>query len=70
MKDQLEAELSQWCGVKHRYTTGGKHEKLIIEVGDRSRALPFTKTRTDFRGQRNKISDLRRALRDLGAEKL
>lgn len=71
MKKVLEAELAKWRGVvAHRYETGGKHTKLVVETASGSRFLPFTNTKTDPRGELNKISDLRRVLRELGAEKV
>lgn len=70
MKRELETELAKWKGVVgHHFESGGKHPRLVVWTAGGRRFLPYTTTHIDPRGMRNKISDLRRVLRELGAEK-
>lgn len=67
----LLAELEQWDGVTdHRFEMGGKHQKLIVETASGSRFVTLSLTASDFRATKNKVSDLRKVLRELGAEKV
>lgn len=64
-------ELEKWDGViDHRFEKGGKHTRLIVETAQGSRFLTLSLTASDFRATKNKVSDLRKVLRELGAEKV
>lgn len=66
----LLAELEQWDGVTdHRFEMGGKHQRLIVETARGRRFVTLSLTASDFRATKNKVSDLRKVLRDLGARK-
>lgn len=67
----LLAELEKWDGVTdHRFEYGGKHQRLIVETASGSRFVTLSLTASDFRATKNKVSDLRKVLRELGAEKV
>lgn len=67
----LLAELEQWNGVTgHSFERGSKHSRLIVETARGSRFLTLSLTASDFRATKNKVSDLRKVLRGLGAEKV
>ncbi len=67
----LLAELEQWDGViGHGFERGSKHSRLIVETARGSRFVTLSLTASDFRATKNKVSDLRRVLRELGAEKV
>ena len=67
----LLSELEKWDGiVGHSFERGGKHSRLIVETAAGSRFLTLSLTASDFRATKNKVSDLRRVLRELGAEKV
>ena len=66
----LLAELEKWNGlIGHRFEHGGKHQRLVIETETGSRFVTLSLTASDFRATKNKVSDLRKVLRELGAEK-
>ena len=68
-KRSLIDELSNWHGIKdYRFERGGKHRKLVIETVSGSRFITFSITPSDKRAERNRIADLRKILRELGAE--
>lgn len=67
----LLTELEQWDGViDHRFEYGGKHQRLIVETASGRRFVTLSLTASDFRATKNKICDLRKVLRELGAEKV
>lgn len=67
----LLAELDKWSGViGRRFEHGGKHQRLVIETETGSRFVTLSLTASDFRATKNKVSDLRKVLRALGAEKV
>lgn len=61
----MESVLEQHPNVQWAIEGGGKHHKMVLSKGNRKRFVPFSVTNTDYRGMRNKISDLKRALREL-----
>lgn len=63
----LEAELSKWTGFTWDYQNGGKHTKIVLRVGDRRRCCPFSKTPVCRRSLLNNVTQLRRALNEIGA---
>lgn len=60
-------ELQNWRDVAHEIRRGGKHPRIVLTHGGKSRFVTFSGTRSDRRGVLNKISDVRAALRALGA---
>lgn len=66
----LLGELDRWHGViGRRFEFGGKHLRLYIETEKGSRFVALSLTASDRRATKNKVSDLRKVLRELGAEK-
>lgn len=69
-KKELIKELGKWSGVtSHNFERGGKHERLVVATEKGSRFVAMSLTASDHRATQNKISDLRKVLRELGAEK-
>lgn len=67
-KRSLLDELSNWQGIKdYRFETGGKHRKFVIETLAGSRFITLSVSPSDGRAARNRITDLRKILRELGA---
>lgn len=67
-KRGLLDELSNWKGVKdYRFEMGGKHRKLVVETVSGSRFITFSVSPSDGRAARNRITNLRKILRELGA---
>lgn len=72
MKEQqkmLEAELSKWAGFTWEYEHGGRHKRVVLRNGDRRRICPFSLTPVGRRELLNNVTQLRRALNDIGATK-
>lgn len=69
LEELIEKEVSKWAGVRLEFTTKNKHPRAVLEYNGQSKFVPYTKTRTDYRGQRNKIADIRRVCSELGATK-
>jgi len=67
--DKLHKELRAWPGVTYEVDNTSHHPKLRVRYAGTERFLPFSSTSVDERGVRNKVSQLRRLLRELGAEK-
>lgn len=67
--DFLKRELERWSGVEYGVEDVRPHPKLRIEYAGARRFLPFSSTRVDRRGLLNKVTELRRMLRDMGAER-
>lgn len=67
--DFLKRELERWSGVEYGVEDVRPHPKLHIEYAGARRFLPFSSTRVDRRGILNKVTELRRTLRDMGAER-
>ena len=67
-KRSLLDELSNWQGIKdYRFETGGKHRKFVVETSTGSRFITLSVSPSDGRAARNRITDLRKILRELGA---
>lgn len=67
--ESLEKELSHWPGVQHRAEHKGRHPKLWIAYRGEERFLPFSSTKVGHYGLMQKVTQLRRTLRELGAER-
>ena len=70
MEKRIRKELSAWTGVDYRLERGGKHKAFVLQAraGRRRRRLQFTATQTDRRGVLNKLTELRRVLREIGVQ--
>jgi hypothetical protein len=70
IRKELEKELGRWSGITgHSFKQIGKHPRLVINTADDSRFVTMSLTASDHRATKNKIGDLRKVLRELGAEK-
>lgn len=66
--DAVDAELERWPGVTWTRICRGKHPAVVVTFGSVSRAVGYSGTPSDSRrGLDKHLTDLRRALRDLGA---
>lgn len=69
-KEELVRELGRWSGITgHHFEKGGKHLRLVVNTANASRFVTMSLTASDHRATKNKIGDLRKVLRELGAEK-
>lgn len=69
-KEELIRELGRWSGITgHRFEQTRKHVRLVVNTANASRFVTMSLTASDHRATKNKIGDLRKVLRELGAEK-
>ncbi len=66
--EQLEKELSRWPGVNYRAEHAGRHPKLWVEYKGEKRFVPYSSTKVGHYGLMQKVTQLRRVLREMGAE--
>ena len=66
---ELVKELNKWKDVEFRIENSGKHVKFYLTVNNKSRFVLLSKTISDFRGKYNQVSDVRKTLIKLGAQK-
>ena len=66
---RLDREIEAWPGATRAYTHRAKHRCLTLEFRGRTRSLIHPTTPGDHRGVLNKISEIRRTLTMLGAER-
>jgi len=61
--DAVEAELAQWPGVQYRRENRGKHNALVLQVGEVSRFVVYPTSPSDSRrGQQNHLGDVHRTM--------
>lgn len=65
----LVKELDKWNNVGVRIEPCKKHIKVFLTVSDNTRFVLFSKTPSDWRGKHRQVSDVRKTLIQLGAEK-
>lgn len=65
----LIKELNKWKDVGVRLDPCKKHIKVHLTVNNKSRFVLFSKTPSDWRGKHRQVSDVRKTLIELGAEK-
>jgi hypothetical protein len=61
----IDRELQNHPHVQYDYEMRGKHPSVVLKVGGRQKFVVFTSTKTDYRGERNKICEIRRAIREI-----
>jgi hypothetical protein len=66
--EQMEKELARWPGVNHRVERSGRHPRVWVEYRGEKRFVPFSSTKVGHYGIMQKITQLRRVLREIGAE--
>lgn len=67
--EQLEKELKRWPGVRHRAEHSGRHPKLWVEYAGAERFVPFSLTKVGKYGIMQKVTQLRRTLKAIGAHR-
>lgn len=68
-KMAYDRELAQYPGVRWSYGWTKKHQKLVLVFNGQQRTHIFSTSTGDQRARQAGVSDVRRTLRDLGAEK-
>jgi hypothetical protein len=68
MESAIDAEISRWPGVTAHREHGGKHYRLVLNYGGKSRFVTYPCTPSDWRGHYNRIGDIRKTLAELGAK--
>lgn len=64
----LEKELRHWPGVRYRVDTSGRHPRLRVQYGTAERFVPYSFTKVGKYGVMQKLTQLRRTLREIGAD--
>jgi hypothetical protein len=67
--EAIEAEVAEWPGVKVQFVEGSKHPRAKLAFEGKFLSVTFSGTPSDRRSTLNTLSDLRRSLRTLGAER-
>lgn len=65
---QLEKELKRWPAVEYTVELSGRHPRIIVRYGGVERFVPFSSTKVGHYGLMQKVTQLRRTLREIGAE--
>lgn len=65
----LEQELSRWTGFQWSYEHGGRHKKIVLQKEGQRRICPFSLTPVCRRSLLNNVTQLRRALNEIGAQR-
>lgn len=65
----MEKELVRWPGVNHRAEHGTRHPRLWIEFRGEKRFVPFSSTQVGKYGLMQKLTQLRRVLKEIGAQR-
>lgn len=68
--DPVETEIERWPGVTFRREVRAKHFALVLTFNGASKFLIYPATGSDRRGVLNHLTDLRAALRELGAVRI
>lgn len=66
----IEREVAQWPGVTLRFGNRRKHREAVLMYQDRERFVMYCSSPSDSRrGMKIKIAEVRRVLKELGAQK-
>lgn len=68
--EQLEKELRKWPGVNYRAEHTGKHPRLWVNYKGVEQFIPYSFTKVGKYGVMQKLTQLRRTLKELGAERV
>jgi hypothetical protein len=66
---KIDAELAEWPGVAYRREGGRKHQRLYLSFDGRERFVVYPSSPSEYRGLQNKITDIRKELTGLGANR-
>lgn len=69
LQEAIEREVAEWPDVAVEFADGGKHPKAKLTFGGKMLAVPFSGTSGSGRIVHHTLTDVRRALRKLGAER-
>lgn len=64
--EYLKKELKRWPGVEHRVEHSGRHPRLWLEYQGERKFVPFSSTKVGRYGLMQKVTQLRRTLREIG----
>lgn len=67
--EMMEKELARWPGVTHRAEYSGRHPRLWVTYRGIERFIPFSCTKVGHYGLMQKVTQLRRLLTKMGAER-
>jgi hypothetical protein len=67
LEQAIEREVAEWPGASVAFAEGSKHPKAKLKFADLTIAVVYSSTPSDVRGILNTVSDVRRALKKLGA---
>jgi hypothetical protein len=65
----LRKELECWRGVAYSVDKTGRHPRLWVECSGQKRFIFFSSTTVGKYGLMQKVTQLRRVLREIGAER-
>lgn len=65
--EQMKKELNRWPGVNYRAEHSGRHPRLWVEYEGEKRFVPYSSTKVGRYGLMQKVTQLRRTLREIGA---
>ena len=65
--EQMKKELNRWPGVNYRAEHSGRHPRLWVEYEGEKRFVPYSSTKVGHYGLMQKVTQLRRTLREIGA---
>lgn len=63
----IERELKRHPHVEYEFQHRGRHPAVVLRLNGKERFVVYSNTRTDYRGERNKICQIRRTIRELEA---
>ena len=67
--EQLEKELRCWPGVTYVVDRAGRHPRVRVQYAGTERFIPFSSTKVGHYGLMQKVTQLRRALKEMGAQR-
>lgn len=65
IEQAIRAELDRHPGVAYDFVHRGRHPAVVLSSGGNSRFVTYSGTTTELRAVRNKLCDLRRAVREI-----
>lgn len=68
-QDVTSREMAHWQGVAYSVDRTGKHTRIELTYAEQKRIVVRSNTPTCGRAEKNHVADLRRACREMGAER-
>lgn len=65
----LEKELQYWPGVTYVVDRAGRHPRIRVRYGETEQFVPYSSTKVGHYGLMQKVTQLRRALKEMGAQR-